>query len=151
MARQVPGRPGPQPSDGVHKLVDKALGDVGLPDDALLVILADGAAQLVVVHGRAVLSDAPKPGHLSRVLNLEDAWGSRRAQRQAAVQVGNSQRERAQDNRSVSQKATPARVGGGGARAPAEYLLPRLWRGLKKCVRGACHRAQEVVSNTMES
>lgn len=75
-------RPGPglQPSDGVHKLVDEALGDVWLPDDALLVILADGAAQLVVVHGRAVLADAPQPGHLSRVLDFEDAWGSRRAQ-----------------------------------------------------------------------
>lgn len=73
-------RPGPQPSDGVHKLIDEALRDVRLPNDALLVILADGAAQLVVVHGRAVLADAPQPGHLGRVLNFEDAWGSRSVQ-----------------------------------------------------------------------
>lgn len=69
---QARGRPG-LPSDGVHKLVDEALGDVWLPDDALLVILADGAAQLVVVHGGAVLPDAPQPGHLGGVLNFEDA------------------------------------------------------------------------------
>lgn len=65
--------PGPQPSDGVHKLVDEALGDVRLPDDALLVILADGATQLVVVHGGPVLADAPQPGHLRGVLDFEDA------------------------------------------------------------------------------
>lgn len=51
-------------SDRVDKLVDEALGDVGFPDDAFLVILPDGAAQLVVVHGRAVLPDAPQTGHL---------------------------------------------------------------------------------------
>ena len=60
----------------MHELVDQALGDVGLADDALLVILADGAAQLVVVHGGAVLPDAPQPGHLRGVLDFEDAWGS---------------------------------------------------------------------------
>lgn len=85
-------RPGLQPSDGVHKLVDKALGDVRLPDDALLVILADGAAQLVVVHGRPVLADAPQPGHLGGVLNFEDAWGSR-GSRRPAVRVGNPWQE----------------------------------------------------------
>lgn len=37
-------RPWARHSDGVHELVDKALGDVWFPDDALLVILADGAA-----------------------------------------------------------------------------------------------------------
>lgn len=66
-------RPGTRRSDGVHELVDQALGDVGLADDALLVILADGAAQLVVVHGGAVLADAPQPGHLRGVLDFEDA------------------------------------------------------------------------------
>lgn len=65
----------PAGSDGVHELVDQALGDVGLADDALLVILPDGAAQLVVVHGGAVLADAPEPGHLGRVLDFENAWG----------------------------------------------------------------------------
>lgn len=61
-------------SDRVDELVDEALGDVGFPDDAFLVILPDGAAQLVVVHGRAVLPNAPQTGHLRRVLDLEDAW-----------------------------------------------------------------------------
>lgn len=69
----------PRGSDGVHKLVDQALGDVGLPDDPLLVILADGSAQFVVVHGGAVLTDAPQPGHLGRVLNFEDTWESGKA------------------------------------------------------------------------
>lgn len=75
---RAPFRPGTRCpcSDGVHELVDQTLGDVGLADDALLVILADGAAQLVVVHGGAVLADAPQSGHLRGVLDFEDAWGS---------------------------------------------------------------------------
>lgn len=32
--------------------------------DALLIIVAKGSAQLVVVHGRTVLLDPPQPGHL---------------------------------------------------------------------------------------
>lgn len=71
-------------SDRVDELVDEALGDVGLPDDPFLVVLPDGAAQLVVVHGRAVLADAPQPGHLRRVLDLEDAWQGSGARRVTA-------------------------------------------------------------------
>lgn len=108
--------PGPQPSNGVHELVDEALGDVRLPDDALLVILADGAAQLVVVHGGAVLSDAPEPGHLGGVLNFEDAWGSRRAQRQPTCRWGTA-RGRKIETKSVSLKAEPASVQGACHRA----------------------------------
>lgn len=32
--------------------------------DAFLIVVAKGAAQLVVVHGWTVLLDAPQPGHL---------------------------------------------------------------------------------------
>lgn len=71
-------------SDRVHELVDEALGDVGLADDSFLVVLADGAAQFVVIHGRAVLADAPKPRHLRRVLDLEDSWQGRGARRVTA-------------------------------------------------------------------
>lgn len=56
----------------MDELVDQSLGDVGLADDTLLVVLPDGSAQLVVVHGRPVLSDAPQPCHMSRVFDLED-------------------------------------------------------------------------------
>lgn len=122
------GRLGP-PSDGVHKLVDEALGDVWLPDDALLVILADGAAQLVIVHGRAVLPDAPQPGHLGGVLNFEDAWGAGGPETASGASGEQpSRREKDQELRSVSQKAM---VSG------PQYLLPVCW-GLKKCVQGAC-------------
>lgn len=110
-------RPGLQPSDGVHKLVDEALGDVRLPDDALLVILADGAAQLVVVHGRPVLADAPQPGHLGGVLNFEDAWGSRRVQTASgACGEPPAGGRKTETNRSVSQRAKQASVHRGRAR-----------------------------------
>lgn len=55
----------PRSSYGVHKLVHQSLRHHGLADDALLVVLADGAAQLVVVHGRPVLLHAPQPRHLT--------------------------------------------------------------------------------------
>lgn len=144
VGRRGPAEGGPQPSDGVHKLVDEALGDVWFPDDALLVILADGAAQLVVVHGRPVLAEAPQPGHLSRVLNFEDAWEGRGggAQRAPAVGGGGVAGERkTKASRSVSVVGGEARArmggrsirrgrgGGGGAYCP----LPRLRRGLKNC------------------
>ena len=107
--------PGLQPSDGVHELVDEALGDVWLPDDALLVILADRTAQLVVVHGRPVLADAPQPGHLSGVLNFEDAWGSRWAQREPAVQGGGVPGGRkTKTSRSVSAVGGEGQAGGVG-------------------------------------
>lgn len=51
-------------SHGVHKLVHEPLRDVGLADDTLLVVLADGAAQLVVVHGRPVLPQTPQTCHV---------------------------------------------------------------------------------------
>lgn len=75
-------------SDRVHELVDQALGDVGLPDDAFLVILPDGAAQLVVVHGWAVLPNTPQTCHLCRVLDLEDAFLLVEPADEAAVVVG---------------------------------------------------------------
>ena len=54
------------------ELINKPLGVLRLLDDAFLVVLSDGAAQLVVVHGRTVLALAPQFGHATRVLNLED-------------------------------------------------------------------------------
>lgn len=61
----------PPRSDRVYELVDQALGDVRFPNDAFLVILPDGAAQLVIVHGWPVFPDPPQTCHLGRVLNLE--------------------------------------------------------------------------------
>ena len=55
------------------ELVDEPLGALRLLHDALLVVLPEGAAELVVVHGRAVLALAPQRGHAVRVDDLEDA------------------------------------------------------------------------------
>lgn len=62
-------------SHGVDKLVDESARHVGLPDDAFLVVLADGATQFVIVHGGPVLPDAPQSGHVSRIFNFENAFG----------------------------------------------------------------------------
>lgn len=55
------------------ELIDQALRALRLLHDPLLVVLANGAAQLVVVHGGPVLTLAPQARHLNRVLDLEDA------------------------------------------------------------------------------
>ena len=55
------------------ELVDQTFGVVGLLDDALFVVLADGSRQLVVVHCWAILSLAPKSRDASGVLNLKDS------------------------------------------------------------------------------
>ena len=57
----------------VAELVDEPLRPLCLLHHALLVVLADGARELVVVHGRPVLAPAPELGHPDRVLDLEDA------------------------------------------------------------------------------
>ena len=58
------------------ELVDQTLGHLRFLDDAFLVVLTHGAAELVVVHGRPVLAAAPQLGHFRRVLDLEDALGA---------------------------------------------------------------------------
>ena len=58
------------------ELVDEPFGVVGLLDNALLAVLPDGPTQLVVVHGRPVLSRPPQPGDAGRILNFEDPLGS---------------------------------------------------------------------------
>lgn len=55
------------------ELVDEPLRALRLLHDALLVVLPQRAAQLVVVHGRPVLALAPQRGHAVRVHDLEDA------------------------------------------------------------------------------
>ena len=56
------------------ELVHKTFGIISLLDDSFLVILSDGATELVVIHGWAVLSLTPKSGNVSRVFYLEDAF-----------------------------------------------------------------------------
>jgi len=64
--------PPPQcPSYRVDELVDQPAGHVGLADDALLVVLPYGAAQLVIVHSWSVLPDAPQLSHVGRVLDFK--------------------------------------------------------------------------------
>lgn len=67
----------PSSSQRIDKLIDQSAGNVGLPDDSLLVVLAYGTTQLVIVHSWAVLPDAPQPGHVSRVLYFENSYGQR--------------------------------------------------------------------------
>lgn len=78
LAEPRAGRPYREPgSTAVRRaeLVHEPLGALSFLHDALLVVLADGAAQLVVVHGGPVLALAPQPGHSHRVLDLEhSAW-----------------------------------------------------------------------------
>lgn len=57
----------------MNELVYQSLRHVGLADDALLVVLPYGAAQLVIVHGRSVLPQAPQSRNVGRVLDFEDA------------------------------------------------------------------------------
>jgi len=62
--------PGPGPTltklevIGVAELVHQPLAPLRLLHDPLLVVLTQRAGQLVVVHGRTVLSLAPECGHL---------------------------------------------------------------------------------------
>ena len=56
----------------VHKLVNKPLGNLRLLHDTLLVVLPDGTAKLVVVHGWSVFTQTPQPGNFNRVFDLED-------------------------------------------------------------------------------
>lgn len=58
------------------KLIDKSLRPFRLLHDALLVVLPDGAAELVVVHGRTVLAFTPQSSHTNRVFDFEDSLGA---------------------------------------------------------------------------
>lgn len=55
------------------ELVDQSLAALRLLHDALLVVLADAATELVVVHSGSVLPFAPETRDAYRVLDLEDA------------------------------------------------------------------------------
>ena len=57
---------------GRAELVDESFRVDGLLDDAFLVVLANRARQLVIVHLRSVLAFAPQLGDSHRVLDLED-------------------------------------------------------------------------------
>lgn len=63
----------------VNKLVDQSLRHVGLADDAFLVVLTYGTAQLVVVHCRSILSLSPQSRHVSRVFDFENTWWESKA------------------------------------------------------------------------
>lgn len=70
------------------KLVDKALGAFRLFHDALLIVLANGATELVVVHGRPVLTLPPKTCYSHRVFDFEHPSGSVEPTNAAAIQLG---------------------------------------------------------------
>lgn len=54
------------------ELVHQSLATFRLLHDALLVVLSDAAAELVVIHGGSVLPLAPESRHAHRVLDLEN-------------------------------------------------------------------------------
>lgn len=60
----------------VAKLVYQPLRPLCLLHDAFLIVLADRARQLVVVHGRTVLALAPEACYPHGVLYLEHAGGA---------------------------------------------------------------------------
>lgn len=55
------------------ELVDESLRSLRLFHDTFAVILTDGSAELVVVHGRPVFALAPQFRHPDAVLDFEDA------------------------------------------------------------------------------
>lgn len=61
---------------GMAELVYQSLAALRLLHDALLVVLPDAAAELVVVHRGPVLPLAPEPRHAHRVLDLEDPFAA---------------------------------------------------------------------------
>lgn len=54
------------------ELVYQSLATLRLLHDALLVVLSDAAAELVIVHRGPILSLAPESRHAHRVFDLED-------------------------------------------------------------------------------
>lgn len=72
---------------GMAELVDQALRSFRLLHDAFLVVLANGATQLIVVHGGAVLPLAPLLRHPHGVLDLEDTGRPVQPADAAAVQL----------------------------------------------------------------
>ena len=61
-------------SVGWAELVHQPFGVVRLLDDSFLVVLPNGAAQFIVVHGRPVLPLTPKSSNSDGILDLEDAF-----------------------------------------------------------------------------
>ena len=118
---------------GVAELVDKALRSLGLLHDALLVVLADGSAQLVVVHRRTVLSLAPEPRHAHRVLDLEDALVPVKPPDGGAVLLRRLQ-ELLQELPQVDVGAAPAAAAAGG--------VVLIWGGGGNAVRLGCNYTQ---------
>lgn len=55
------------------ELINQSLGPFCLFHDSLSVILPNGSAEFVVVHGRAVFPFPPQASNSDRILDLEDA------------------------------------------------------------------------------
>lgn len=72
----------------VAELVHQPLRPLRLLHDALLVVLPYRPAELVVVHRGPVLPLTPEPGHLHRVLDLEDALRAIQPPDARAVHLG---------------------------------------------------------------
>lgn len=60
----------------LHEFVDEFLAH-HLLDDILVVIIAQRAAQFVIVHVRLVLAETPKASHFFSIQQLEFAFGVR--------------------------------------------------------------------------
>lgn len=95
------------------KLIDQPLAALRLLHNTFLVVLSDAATQLVVVHCRAILAFAPKPGNPHRVLDLEDALVAVQPAYARAVHAGTLQ-QLLEELPQVDVRATVADLAGGG-------------------------------------
>lgn len=69
------------------ELINEPLGPFRLLHNTLLVILADGPRQFIIVHCRSVLTFAPESRYTNRIFNFEDTLGSVDPSDTASVEV----------------------------------------------------------------
>lgn len=70
------------------ELVHQSLGPLRLLHDALLIVLPDGAGELVIVHSWSVLPLSPEARHTNTVFDLEHSLRAIQPPYAGAVELG---------------------------------------------------------------
>ena len=73
-------------------MVDEPFRVVRLLDDVFLVILSDGTAEFVVVHGRAVLATSPQECNAGGIFNLENTFAAVQPSDASSIVTGREQK-----------------------------------------------------------